>query len=137
MADNVATVLAIYEAFGTGDVPTILEKLDEDVEWEKGQRDTTVPWLQRRHGRDGAAAFFQAVAEEVDIEAFDLAGEPMASESMVAVPTRFKARVKANGAVVGGDLQVHLWWFGDDGLVTGFRHVHDLTADEVAFAAGG
>jgi len=31
---NVATVQAIYEAFGRADVATILEKLDDAVEWE-------------------------------------------------------------------------------------------------------
>jgi len=135
MADNVSTVMAIYEAFGRGDVPAILEHLSEDVAWEKDQRDTTVPWLQRRQGRQGAAEFFQSVADEVDIELFEPAGEPMAGEHTVAVPIRFKARAKRNGAVVGrGELQMHLWWFDDAGQVTGFRHVNDLTADEQALA---
>ena len=35
---NTETVKAIYEAFGRGDVATILDKLDDAVEW-----DTTVP----------------------------------------------------------------------------------------------
>jgi hypothetical protein len=30
---NVETVRAIYEAFGRGDVATILDKLDDAVEW--------------------------------------------------------------------------------------------------------
>jgi len=134
MADNVSTVMAIYEAFGRGDVPAILERLDPEVEWEKGQRETTVPWLRPRHGREGAAEFFQTVAEQSEVEVFEPVGEPMAGEHTVAVPTRFRARVKDSGAIVGGDFQVHVWWFGDDGQVTGFRHVHDLTADENALA---
>jgi len=36
--NNTETVKAIYEAFGCGDVATILDKLDDAVEWE-----TTVP----------------------------------------------------------------------------------------------
>jgi hypothetical protein len=31
MADHVATVASIYEAFGRGDVPAILAALSEDV----------------------------------------------------------------------------------------------------------
>ena len=31
---NLATVQTIYDAFGTGDVLTILETLADDVEWE-------------------------------------------------------------------------------------------------------
>jgi ketosteroid isomerase-like protein len=34
---NAETVQAIYEAFGRGDVPTMLEKLDDAVEWETTQ----------------------------------------------------------------------------------------------------
>ena len=34
----VSVVKGVYEAFGRGDVPTILDKLDNAVEWE-----TTVP----------------------------------------------------------------------------------------------
>ena len=30
---NEATVKTIYEAFGTGDVPTILDKFTDDVDW--------------------------------------------------------------------------------------------------------
>ena len=31
---NVDTVKEMYEAFGRGDVPAIIEKLDENVEWD-------------------------------------------------------------------------------------------------------
>ena len=54
---NVATVQGIYEAFGRGDVPAILERLAEDVQWEAwadnhGQR-AGVPWMSPRTGREG------------------------------------------------------------------------------------
>jgi ketosteroid isomerase-like protein len=48
---NVGTVQQIYEAFGRGDVPAILEHLADDVEWEYGLTSTDVPWLQPQHGR--------------------------------------------------------------------------------------
>jgi ketosteroid isomerase-like protein len=135
MADNVSTVLEIYARFAEGDVPGILERLAEDVEWEKDQRETTVPWLRRRHGREAVAGFFQDVAEGMTIDVFEPAGEPMAGERSVAVPIRFLATMDHNGARVDEDLQIHLWWFGDDGLVTGFRHVNDLTRNEAAYAS--
>jgi ketosteroid isomerase-like protein len=43
MADNVRTIAAIYEALGRGDVPAILERMADDVEWEPGIRETTIP----------------------------------------------------------------------------------------------
>ena len=48
---NVETVQAIYRAFGRGDVATILDRLDEGVEWETTVPVSDVPWLQARRGK--------------------------------------------------------------------------------------
>lgn len=37
---NARTVPTIYEAFGRGDVPTILGHWTDDVEWERGAADS-------------------------------------------------------------------------------------------------
>jgi ketosteroid isomerase-like protein len=37
-----ATVQGIYEAFGKGDVPAILEVLADDVEWEAWENNSAV-----------------------------------------------------------------------------------------------
>jgi uncharacterized protein len=66
---NLDTVQQIYAAFGRGDVPAILGHLHESVEWEYGVNSTDVPWLQPRHGREGAGAFFVALSE-IDIHRF-------------------------------------------------------------------
>ncbi len=39
---NLATIQGIYEAFGKGDVPAILEVLDERVEWEAWENNSAV-----------------------------------------------------------------------------------------------
>jgi hypothetical protein len=36
--NNIATVHGIYEAFGKGDVPAILDQLTDDVDWAAGDR---------------------------------------------------------------------------------------------------
>ena len=48
---NAATVHTIYEAFGRGDVATIIDKLDDAVEWETTVPVSDVPWLQARRGK--------------------------------------------------------------------------------------
>jgi ketosteroid isomerase-like protein len=35
MKDNVATVKRIYEAFGKGDIPTIISFVSDHVQWEQ------------------------------------------------------------------------------------------------------
>ena len=52
---NTETVKAIYEAFGRGDVTTILDKLDDAVEWETAVPLPDVPWLQARRGKANAS----------------------------------------------------------------------------------
>ena len=39
---NAATVQGIYEAFGKGDVPAILDVLADDVEWEAWEDNSAV-----------------------------------------------------------------------------------------------
>jgi len=59
---NTETVKVIYEAFGRGDVATILDKLDDAVEWESAVPVADVPWLQARRGKASIAGFFQSMA---------------------------------------------------------------------------
>ena len=54
---NLQTVQKIYGAFGAGDVPAILSKLADDVEWD-GDASGDSPLNQPRRGRDGVGEFF-------------------------------------------------------------------------------
>ncbi|MCK6625387.1 MAG: hypothetical protein L6R45_09445 [Anaerolineae bacterium] len=59
---NAETVQAIYEAFARGDVATILDKLDDAVEWETTAPLPDVPWLQARRGKANVVGFFESMA---------------------------------------------------------------------------
>ena len=63
MSDNLATVSKIYEAFGKGDIPTVLTYLADDVQWEdwtdNSAQQAGVPWFQSQTGREGAFEFFK------------------------------------------------------------------------------
>jgi ketosteroid isomerase-like protein len=135
MSDNTSTVAEIYEAFGRGDVPAILDRLTEDVGWDEGGPATTVPWLIPGSGKAHVGAFFQAIADDLDIEVFEPCGEFLSGEHSVAVPIHFEATIRKNGAPVRYDLLMHLWWFDEAGKVTGFRHVMDMAPSEAAWAA--
>ena len=134
MSDHLATVTAIYEAFGRGDVPGILEHISDDAQWEAWADNTAqkagVGWMVPRHGKAGAAAFFQAVAEELDVQEFQILSL-MAGGNQVAVECVIAAKLRKGGGY--RDEEIHLWTFGSDGRVTGFRHVTD-TARHIAAA---
>jgi ketosteroid isomerase-like protein len=134
---HTATVAAIYDAFGRGDVPAILERLAPDVDWERwehgnGAQDAGVPWLVERHGRDDVAGFFAALGA-LDIHELTPVAT-LAGDDRVAVIMQIDATVRATGRRFR-DLEVHVWRFGADGLVTEFRH-HVDTAKHAAAARG-
>jgi uncharacterized protein len=131
---HLETVQDIYAAFGRRDVPAILDRLADEVAWESwadnhAQR-AGVPWLRPQSGRDGAAAFFEAVAgwEFRDFQVHRL----LAADDAVVAEVSIDA-VTETGAPVR-DEELHLWSFGPDGRVTRFRHYVD-TAKHIAAAA--
>lgn len=67
MSDDLTVIGAIYEAFGKGDIPTILGHLADDVRWEEWSDNSAqkagVPWMQAGRGQAGVLAFFQALSQ--------------------------------------------------------------------------
>jgi ketosteroid isomerase-like protein len=127
---NSETVQAIHAAFGRGDIPSILSRLSEDVQWEYGVSSTDVPWLQPRSGRADVAKFFEALAA-VEFSRFQpktvLENGPIAV-SLVDV----EATVKATGRRVVEEDEVHIWHFDEHGPVSRFRHRVDTHQHLVA-----
>ena len=63
---NLKTVQGIYESFGRGDVPAILDELRDDVRWDVFDPPTTsvdgVAYLVPRTDKAGVGEFFASVA---------------------------------------------------------------------------
>jgi ketosteroid isomerase-like protein len=139
MSDHLATVSAIYEAFGRGDVPGILEHLSDDVQWESWADNTAqkagVGWLRPRYGKAGATEFFQLIAEELDVQEFQVLSV-MAGGNQVAVELVISAKLRKGD---GGyrDEEMHLWTFGDDGKVVRLRHYTDTAKHMAAWQKRG
>jgi ketosteroid isomerase-like protein len=110
----------MYQAFGRGDIPAILERLAENVEWEYGVNSTDVPWLQPRRGRSQVAGFFEALGA-IEFHKF----EPKAlleSGSTVVALVDLDATVRNTARRVVEEDEVHIWHFDDRGKVSRFRH---------------
>lgn len=135
---NIATVQGMYEAFGRGDVPAILEQMSDDVVWEAWDTDNTaqeagVPWVLPRRGKDGVTGFFRDVAEGLEFHSF----EPrnlLEGGNQVAATIAFDATAKATGERFQ-DEEIHLWTFDEAGKVTGLRHYID-TAKHIGVVKG-
>lgn len=137
MSDNLATVGAIYEAFGKGDIPAILDHLADDVRWEEWADNTAqeagVPWLQARQGKAGALAFFQLMGTRLQVTEFSVLSL-MAGGNQVAVEFVIACDVKGTDKRYR-DEEIHLWTFNEAGKVTRLRHYTD-TAKHIAAAQG-
>jgi quercetin dioxygenase-like cupin family protein/ketosteroid isomerase-like protein len=132
MADNVSTVAAIYAAFGAGDIPAIIDRLADDVQWDIGVRDTALPYLKPGCGKAHVLEFFGHVGANLTFTRFE-PGTPCEGGDTVIVP------LWVEGGIVGGgtfplDLEAHAWTFGADGKVTSFRHIGDWATHEAAAA---
>ena len=128
---NIETVQAIYKAFGRGDVPAILNQLDDAVEWETTVPVSDVPWLQARCGKTNIVGFFESLAR-LKITRF----EPHTifdGGDKVLVLITFEAT--ARGQSYSFPNNGHLWQFNAAGKVVKYVHVTD-TAQMIRMAKG-
>jgi uncharacterized protein len=130
---NLATVQAIYEAFGKGDVETILGFCAEDVRWEEWDdnfaQNAGVPAMAARRGKAGVLEFFQVVGG-FDIKDFQVL-------SVMEGPNQVAAEIVIDAVTPTGqyrDEEVHLWTFDDAGKIVRLRHYVD-TAKHMKAAA--
>ena len=136
MNDHLATVGKIYQAFGQGDIPTILTHMADDVQWEawadNSAQKAGVPWLQARQGKDGVLAFFQVLGG-MPVKDFQILSL-MAGGNQVAAEFVIEVEVPATGGHYR-DEEIHLWTFNEAGQVIRLRHYTD-TAKHIAAATG-
>jgi ketosteroid isomerase-like protein len=129
-----AAIKDIYDAFGRGDIPAILDKIAPDCRWESWENNRAqrqgVPTLQPRTGPAGVAQFFAAVAE-LDIHDFGIL-DILAGERQVAVEFVIDFSTPAGGR--SRDEELHLWTLDDHQQITRLRHYVDTAKHIAAFA---
>jgi hypothetical protein len=132
MTDSLAIVQSIYEAFGKGDVPTILNALADDVRWEawadNSAQKAGVPWLQPRHDKAGVLEFFKLLGagkvHEFRVLALMANGNQVAAEIVIDVELPNADRFR--------DEELHLWTLNEAGQVVRLRHYVDTAKHMVA-----
>jgi ketosteroid isomerase-like protein len=135
---HLSTVAAIYEAFGRGDVPTVLELMSEDIAFDADSLGSSAaeaghPLLSPRRGKAELVGFFEEFGR-CEVHAFEVL-DLMASETQVAVHV-FVAYTTPAGAVIEDD-EIHRWTFDQEGRAATLKHYGD-TARHIAawFPAG-
>ncbi len=132
MGTKADIITDIYEAFGRGDVETILSHVTEDVDWAPEASGVVAPWWGQYKGKAEVPGFFQALAETCDVTEFT----PLAmveGDDDVMVVIRFGVTVKATGK--NGVMELHHWWHFDGDKVARYRGTEDTELTARLFAA--
>jgi uncharacterized protein len=120
--DNLKTIQLTYEAFGRGDVSTILEFLTDDVDWASQAASSSAPWFGAHDGKDAVARFFQEFGSTVEVAEFTPAAFA-ANETDVFSIVHFRGTVRSTGKEIATDL--HHWFRFRDGKIYHYRGTED------------
>jgi ketosteroid isomerase-like protein len=125
--NNLDVVRRGYEAFGHGDMDTLLSLFDEQITWiSPGPQD--LPTSGRRTGRQQVTEFFSALSDVLEIQRFE-PKQFIAQGDQVVVLGEDTSRVKATDKVIEGEW-AHVFTLRD-GKVVCFQEYID-TAELVA-----
>lgn len=126
--ENVLLIQNLFAAFGRGDIPSALNLLAYDVDWQSPVTRSPhrmITWSAPRRGREEVAQFFQEMGQKSQPERFEIIGFT-AQDDRVVVEGRNKGRIRATGR----DYE-HDWvmiFTIRAGQIAGHRHFYD-TAD--------
>ena len=131
--DNAALIKKMYDAFGRGDIQTILDNLAPNVEWVT-EGPSIIPYAQKYTGVDSVRGFFQALATTQENHNLT-AGEFIAQGDKVATTGRYSAIVKETGKRF--DTAVAHIFTIQNGKVTRFLDFFDTSAVADAYRGTG
>lgn len=126
---NTQIIQSCYEKFSKGDIPGILEVLDENILWSSPVVENA-PHTGERTGRKSINEFFELLSKDEDITRF----EPLvyiAQDDRVCVRGEFAATVNATGRSYESEW-VHIFTLRD-GKVVNFFELFDTAAATKAY----
>ena len=127
--ENKRVVQTVFEKFGSGDVPGLLEMITDDAEWAAPGPES-VSYFGERRGREGALEFFRNLGSAVEFESFE-PGDLIAEGDRVVALGRERGRVRRTGKVF--DNRWALVFTIRDRMITGFRIYENTAAIAEAF----
>lgn len=129
--DNIAQTQKLFEAFGNGDIPGILELVEDDIRIEFYGPSDVIPYAGSYDGKGEAQTFFETVLSSVEIHQF----EPMeflADKDKVVVTGHLNLTAKSTGRSIDSDF-VHVITMRN-GRWLKFRDFMDTAVATAAFS---
>jgi len=130
--ENTGLVQQAYGYFQSGDIPSVLDSLSEDVEWSSPPLEG-VPVSGTWHGRAQVGQFFQTLGDNQEVRQFE-PREFVAQDDKVVALGHYAWHVKSTGREWESDF-VHVFTVRD-GKVTGFQEYAVTAAIADAFREG-
>jgi uncharacterized protein len=122
---NVIAVNQLYDAFRRPDISSLLDMFTDDAVIHGPAPAGVLPWGGVHYGRKGAAEFFMAVGESLEVQQFELR-DYTSQGNKVVVLVHQRGKVKPKGRPYEIEF-VHLWSLRG-GRFTEFRVFNDTAA---------
>ncbi len=129
---NVKTIQLLYEAFGRGDLETILAYVTDDVDWATEANGRGAPWYGPHRGAAGVRDFFGAFGSTMEVTEF-VPVAFAATEDEVLTVVRCAATNRATGKPMAHHL--HHYFKFRDGRVVYYRGSEDTAETTASFQA--
>jgi len=131
-AQNTKIVQEAYGAFGRGDIPAVLNLLDDNVTWKPITGAASyVPTAGERHGKTSVGEIFRILGQNVQFEKFEPREFVAQGDKVVAIG-HYRARTRATGRTF--DSPFAMVFTFRNGKVAAFREFTDSAAINAAFA---
>ena len=121
---NVQIIDSLYNAFSTGDIPTVLGLMDPQIQWNEADSNS----LADGNPYNGPDAILEGVFARLganhdyfglqDVKTHNM------SNNMILATLRYDAKVKATGKAYNAQA-AHLWTLNEDGKIIAFQQYVD------------
>jgi len=123
--DNATVVGSLYQAFGRGDIPFIIDHLSADCKWI-GAGEGSLPQGGTYKGKD-VLNFFVKLGETEEFNEFNPVSISNINDNEVVAFGNMTATSKLTGRKVSSEWAMH-WKFNDEGKVIYFHDFFDTAA---------
>lgn len=126
---NIAIVQQIYQAFGRGDVPGILEHIADDMRgFGVVSESTEVPWHLQITRKADVPKFFQALAAECEFSRFEPRDFAVGGDHVYCTVS-YDVKLRRNGTTLAIDNTMHRFTL-KNGRVVEWRGTEDTALVE-------
>ncbi|WP_437399431.1 nuclear transport factor 2 family protein [Flagellimonas lutimaris] len=121
---NIQIIDTLYNAFSTGDMPTVLGLMHPDIEWNEAESNSLAdgnPYIGPNAILEGVFARIGANHEYFGLQDVKIHGM---DDNMILATLRYDAKVNATGKSYNAQV-AHLWTFNDEGKIIAFQQYGD------------